>query len=252
MQVVYYEDQNTILSRQWKFDVFLIRRLNRKQSDIKKLNMQIINTEHQVLYYRQLLSKYNIQDASWIERYSFMFFTTDRIASTNRSLQEEAILQQKKMYALEQQLYLLSKENERLKMKNQSLMELMNSRKQLASNELSKEELSKTGKLNNASKRRISLWTRIVNFFKKKKLKKKSLKIKQASQIYTRKESSENKNRLLKEDIRMMRRKSSQESKSNSEVENTQLIQRVKNKTSNIEQNNTGRKNNRKVEKTTI
>ena len=47
-------------------------RLNRKQSDVKKLNIQIINTEQQVLYYRQLLLKYNIKDASSIERY-FIF-----------------------------------------------------------------------------------------------------------------------------------------------------------------------------------
>ena len=214
--------------------------------------MQVINTEHQVLYYRQLLSKYNINDASWIERYWFTFFTTNRIASTNRSLQEEAILQQKKIYALEQQLYLLSKENERLKMKNQSLMESMNNQKQLNSNELSKEELSKSGKSNKASKRKISLWTRICNYFKKKKLKKKSRKIKQNSQAYTRIESYETQNRLLKEDIRMMRRKSSQE-KSNNEVEkNTQLLQRVKNKSSDISQNNVGRKNDHGVEKTTI
>lgn len=44
-------------------------RLNRKRDDIKKLNMELITSEHNFEHYRQLINKYSVSDASSIEQY---------------------------------------------------------------------------------------------------------------------------------------------------------------------------------------
>lgn len=87
----------------------------------------------------------------------YQYIISFSLTTTNRDLQEELLLQQKKNYTLEQQLYSLTRENERLHSRNKSLYDVVD------------QKHYQTIKIKKQKPLKKSWWSRVKLFFRRKK-----------------------------------------------------------------------------------